>query len=93
MSREWYWKSGEWYIICDVCGHKIRANESRERWDGFRVCKDDWETRHPMDFLKSRTDKITPAFIRPQPTDTFVEVTYSDTGNTTIPEGNNHGDL
>jgi hypothetical protein len=25
-------------------------------WDGLFVCRDDWETRHPQDFVRGRKD-------------------------------------
>lgn len=37
------------------------------------VCKEDWEMRHPSDFLRVQKEKIAVAFSRPYPaTDTFV---------------------
>jgi len=36
------------------------------RWDGFIVCKEDWEARHPQDFIKAKTDRISVPFSRPQ---------------------------
>lgn len=71
MSRGWYWKSGDWNLICDVCAKKIKASESKKRWDGLIVCKADFETRHPMDFIRARVDRMTVPFSRPQGTDVF----------------------
>lgn len=76
MSRGWDWKSGDWWIHCDSCGKKIKASESKERWDGFRVCAEDWEPRHSMDFLRSRSEKIAVEFVRKQP-DVFITVPYN----------------
>jgi len=93
VSRGWSYVPGDWLLLCDVCAKKIKASESKLRWDGFRVCAADFEQRHPQDFIKARGDKISVPFSRPQPPDQFVTVTYVDTDNTTIPTGNNHGDL
>ena len=79
MSRGWIYVSGDWNLLCDVCAKKIKASKSKERWDGFRVCHACFEPRHPMDFIRARTDKITVPFTRPQPTDTFVGVCSPDT--------------
>jgi len=88
MSKGWDYKSGDWLIICDSCGKKIKASESKQRWDGFVVCKEDWEPRHSLDFIRARADKQSVPFTRPQPiADTYVSVTYVDTDNTTIPSG------
>lgn len=76
MSTEWRYVSGDWLIICDVCGDKIRSSESKQRWDGLIVCNKDWETRHSLDFIRSRTDKITVPFSRPRPTDIYTESSY-----------------
>lgn len=78
MSRGWQYKSGDWWITCDVCSRQILASESKERWDGFRVCKDDWEPRHPQDFIKTKLDKITVPFSRPEPEDTFQVINYTN---------------
>lgn len=77
MSHGWDWKSGDWWILCDSCQKKIKASESRKRWDGLIVCADDWEYRHPQDFIKAQKDKISVPFSRPRPTDTFVPVDYT----------------
>lgn len=65
--------SGEWNVICDVCSKKIKAHDAKQRWDGFIVCPDDFEHRHPQDFVKAKTDKITVPFTRPRPVDIFVD--------------------
>ena len=67
-----YYISGEWNLTCDVCSKKIKAHEAKQRWDGFIVCSDDFEFRHPQDFVKANTDKITVPFQRPIPPDVFV---------------------
>ncbi len=63
--------SGDWNIICDVCAKKVKASETKRRWDGLIVCKDDYEFRHPQDFLKAKTDKIAVPFVR-NPPDVFL---------------------
>jgi len=75
MSRNYY-TSGDFNVTCDVCSKKIKASTSKKRWDGFIVCTDDYETRHPQDFVKAKTDKITVPFTRPIPTLTFTAVNY-----------------
>lgn len=75
MSRNYY-TSGQWNLICDVCGKKIKSGKSRHRWDGFVVCEDDWEERHSQDFVRARQDKISVPFTRPRPVDVFVIVNY-----------------
>jgi len=70
MSRNTY-RSGDWNIICDVCSKKIKFSTAKKRWDGFLVCPDDYEMRHPQDFVKARQDKISVPDTRPRPPDVF----------------------
>lgn len=70
MSRNYY-SPGSWNTICDSCSKKIKASESKQRWDGLIVCPSCYEQRHPQDFVKARQDKITVPFSRPRPPDVF----------------------
>lgn len=88
---------GDWNAVCDVCGFEYKASELKDRWDGLKVCDKDWETRHPMDFIKApRGEKPLP-WTRPEPTDQFVTVDYvaSTVGvqDLDIPSGTNNGSL
>ena len=40
-------------VVCPVCGFIKPKSEFRLRWDGVQVCKDDWEPRHPQEFVRS----------------------------------------
>lgn len=77
MSKGWRYKSGDWWVLCDSCNQKTPAHLIKKRWDGFMVCPDDWEVRHPQDFVKATIDKISVPFSRPRSTDTFVELTLT----------------
>ncbi|HET8686202.1 MAG TPA: hypothetical protein VFM18_06005 [Methanosarcina sp.] len=62
------WKGkwpGTWATICDVCGLRFPSDKLMKRWDGLMTCKDDWELRHPQDFIKIRPEKIAPDWVRP----------------------------
>jgi len=72
-----YYLSGQWNVTCDVCSKKIKSSEARNRWDGLVTCPDCWEQRHPLDFIKARTDKITVPFQRPIPTLEFVPQNFT----------------
>jgi hypothetical protein len=67
-----YYKAGSWNAVCDVCGRQHKAEDIQKRWDGLMVCKEDYETRHPMDFLRVREDDTTVPWVRLEPTDVFV---------------------
>jgi hypothetical protein len=46
--------SGDHWKICDVCGFKVRASQTRKRWDGMIVCRKDFEKRHEQDYAGLR---------------------------------------
>ena len=58
MSNQNTYKHGTHNELCDVCGFKYKADELKDRWDGLRVCKYDWEPRHPSDFFRAPEEKI-----------------------------------
>lgn len=70
---------GMHYITCDVCGRKIRANESIKISDkynslnGMVVCPNDADKTNPQSFIKVRQERQidNPQFIRSEPTDSF----------------------
>lgn len=72
MSNDY--RPGDHYVICDVCGFKLRSTETRLRWDKLRVCEKDWEPRHPQDFVRGKRDRQRVPNPRPEATDTFLEV-------------------
>ena len=75
------YRSSDHYVICDECGFKVRASETRMRWDKMRVCTKDWEPRHPQDFVRGKRDQQRVANARPDPPDLFLsenEVTADD---------------
>lgn len=76
MSKNYY-LSGEFNLICDRCSKKIKAHEAKHEWTGFIVCGDCYENRHPQDFVKANTDKITVPFQRPIPEYVFIVVPYN----------------
>jgi hypothetical protein len=61
-----YLKVGDWNAHCDVCGFRFKASELRKRWDGMMTCSEDWEMRHPQDFIRSVKEKPAPPFSRPR---------------------------
>jgi len=72
MSTTPYWESGSFKVICDQCGREFRSYQLTKRWDGLMVCADDWEPRHPQDFVRGVADKIAPPYTRPEQQDSFV---------------------
>lgn len=82
MAKQNKYKKGQWNAICDVCGFKKKAEDLRLRWDGFWVCPEDWEPRHPQDFLRTPKDDQSVAWTRPESTDQFTDPVCSAEGRT-----------
>jgi predicted class III extradiol MEMO1 family dioxygenase len=77
------YQPGDWNVHCDVCSRKIKASESKKRWDGLIVCSDDFEHRHPQDFVRAKQDKISVAFVRKENTTQGVlDYTHTINGST-----------
>jgi hypothetical protein len=60
-----WWVSGEWNAICDQCGRKFKNTQLRKRWDGYMVCAEDFETRHPQEFIRTVKDNHPLPWTRP----------------------------
>jgi len=63
---------GNWNAICDVCGFRFKASELKQDWKGLRVCQQDYELRHPQDFIRVRGDNPAVPWTRPEGEDIFV---------------------
>lgn len=63
---------GEFYRICDRCGGKFHASMTFRTWDGLYVCREDWETRHPQDFVRGRLDNQNVPNPRPESLDNII---------------------
>lgn len=72
MRKRNDYKHGDYNVICDYSGRKVKRSECQYTWDGFLVHHDYWEPRHPQDFVKSRGDKQTVPDSRPEPDDYFL---------------------
>ncbi len=72
------YRPGSHWSLCDFCGSQFRAEELRLTWDGFYACNDDFEVRHPQDFLRAKEDKISADQpLRPENTSVAVQVSFS----------------
>jgi hypothetical protein len=85
MSYKPRWKRGQWKAICDVCGGLFHSGDLRQRWDGFMVCKNDFETRHPQDFLKGVKENPNVPWSRREPSDVFITPNYINVTPTPAP--------
>lgn len=71
-----YFKSGEWNVICDVCGFKFKSGQIRKRWDNLMVCSRDWEMDHPQKYIRVRETGQAVPFIRDDTPPVFLPVCY-----------------
>lgn len=68
-----FYLHGSFNRICDRCGKKRKARDTREEWNGLIVCTDGcWEIRHPQDFVRGKRDLQGVKKARPD-TETFVD--------------------
>lgn len=72
-----YYSPGTWNIICDSCGKKMKASHAKHRWDGFIVCNECFEYRHPQDLIRTKADKQSVPFSRPKQEEVFTEIEYN----------------
>ncbi len=72
MIRRTY-RPGDWLVKCDRTGFTVYASDTRKEWNGLRVRKESFETRHPQDFVKGREDRQAVPDARPRPPDVFLE--------------------
>lgn len=68
---------GDFKRICDSCGGLFRASQTLRRWDGMIVCREDFETRHPQDYVRGRRDRQNVPDPRPEPDDVFIDPTLT----------------
>jgi hypothetical protein len=66
------YRPGDFKRCCDVCGFDFPASRTQKRWDGLWVCREDFEERHPQDFVRGRADRQRVPSPRPEPADTFI---------------------
>lgn len=66
MPITWY-SSGQWNVICDVCGERYKSDQLKKRWDGLMTCRPCWEIRHPQDMLRPIREYIAVPWTRPEP--------------------------
>lgn len=72
-GRADYLELGDWNAVCFQCGRKRKASTLQKHWQGYWVCPEHWEPRHPQDFVKAVKDVVTPPWQQPME-DTFVLV-------------------
>ena len=77
-----YYTRGDWNLIDDKTGFKIKASNSRLQWNNVRCADRYFEERHPQDFVRGVPDKQNVPFARPESADPWL-VTSSTINNPT----------
>lgn len=89
---------GAYYLICDVCGAKIRARDATRIDDKFNylhgmvVCAKDVDETNPQSYVRAVKDhnRINPKIVRSEGTDVFTYIETAaqiEDGDTTNPSG------
>lgn len=70
-----YYEHGSHNVQCDRSGLKVKRSECRMQWDGLLVRKEDWEPRHPQDFVRGKRDRQSPppGMVSPEAEDVFLD--------------------
>ncbi len=69
-----YYRFGDYNVICDRTGFKVKASQTQKEWNNLRVIRRVWEIRHPQDYLKSFTDKQAVPDARTEAANVFLAV-------------------
>lgn len=77
-GRADYYESGGWNTVCYECGRKRKAFSLMRHWQGYYVCPEHWEARHPQDFVRGVQDVQTPPWTQPMPGDVFVPINWTN---------------
>jgi len=57
---------GDYNVICDLTGVKVKRSQCILRWDGMLVRREVSEDRHPQDFLRAREERNNVRDARPE---------------------------
>lgn len=67
------YRRGDYYVMDDSTGFKIRISEAVRQWDGALVHKDNADPFHPLDMKIRVRPQRSPRVTRPEPQDRFLE--------------------
>ena len=70
---------GDWNVIDDITGVKVKASATSFQWDGMRSTQA--TRRHPQDFLRGTPERIRTPWARVDATDLFVNDTFTPTND------------
>ena len=76
-----YYNNGDWNVICDRTGFKVKYSGCRKEWNNLIVRRESWEKRNAQDFIKAVKDVQAVPMARPRNTINYLgvnEVTTDD---------------
>ncbi len=73
MGRADFWKPGDYNVIDDRTGFKMKRSQCRKEWNGLLVRRESFEERHPQDYLRSFEDHQAVPDPRSEGADVFIE--------------------
>jgi hypothetical protein len=85
MGNADYLALGDWNAACFRCGAKRKASEMRKQWQGYYVCPEHWEPRHPQDFVRGVVDNTSVPWSQPENWAPVGVVMCTAVGQTAIP--------
>ena len=65
MTLKDYYVDGDWDAVCYECGRKRKASYLKRHWQGYYVCPEHWEPRHPQDFVRGIQEHLAPPWVQP----------------------------
>ena len=85
MGRSDHYVPGDWNAQCFRCGMKRKAGELRKQWQGYWVCPEHWEPRHPQDFVRAIPDNPSVPWDQPDSWNYVGPVICTPAGTTALP--------
>lgn len=64
-NRKGGYQKGEHLVVCDRSGRVYDSSNTRKEWNGLIVGKDEWEPRHPQEFVRGIRENIAVKQARP----------------------------
>lgn len=79
------YKPSQWNAICDICGFEFKSEKLYTDWRGLKVCKKDYEQRHPQDLLKTPLENSSVPWTRSENT-SLISPVCDIFGSSSIPK-------
>jgi len=65
MGQADYLSVGDYNAVCYQCGAKRKASQLQKHWQGYLVCPEHWEPRHPQEWVRGLVDVQTVPWSQP----------------------------